>query len=203
MKGTFPIKTLRFLLLGLLLGGIAFPVASMADEGDVEVLWWMVGDPSNPSSRDQVEITTFHEGIKTASEMGVADARVRVAGTDVYLDMPYADIDGNYPQPAVGVPIEFYAVIDEKYKEGYSFVIELGNYDYQTGTWTMIAQSDAASYTQLKNPPHYSIGTWDTIKASMASPWAPTAYTVPEPTGGLLFVVGGALLALRRRRRIL
>ena len=192
---------LRALFLSV---AVAVPAVSVGAEGDVEVLWWMVGDPSDPTSLGNVPITTFHEGIKTAEEMGITDARVRVVGTDDYLDMPYADAAGNYPQPAVGVPIEFYAIVDDAYKsEAYSFAIELGNYDYQTGTWTMIAQSDAASYTQLKDASHYSIGTWDTITASMAQPWAPTAYTVPEPTGGLLFIVGGALLALRRRRRVL
>lgn len=203
MKCPVSILSIRLILLRLaLLVCAVAPIASSAADGDVEVLWWLVGDPSDQSSMGKVPITTFHEGVKTAAEMGVTDARVRVVGTDTYLDMPYADPDGTYPQPAVGVPMQFYALVDEVYRSPeYSFAIELGNYDYQSGTWTMIATSEAASYTDLATD--HSIGTWADITSTMARVWQPTAYTVPEPTSGLLFVVGGALLALRRRRRVL
>ena len=62
----------------------------------------------------------------------------------------------------------------------------------------MIAASAAASYSELKTLGH--IVELATIDELPPTTWTPTTYTVPEPTGGLLFIIGGALLALRRRR---
>ena len=63
----------------------------------------------------------------------------------------------------------------------------------------MIATSEMVSYSSLKSAGH--IAEWDGINPSAPSVWQAASYTVPEPTGGMLFVIGGALLALRRRRR--
>lgn len=162
-------------------------------------MWWQVGDSLDASSLDDVIVTTFHEGDKSASELGVTEARIRVDGTDTYL-LAMADPEGSFTFPAAIVPGEAYSSIVSPYASAeYSFVIELGNWDWDNGTWTMIAASSAASYSELKSLGH--IVELSTIEASPPTTWSPTSYTVPEPSGGLLFIVGGALLALRRRRR--
>ena len=78
-------------------------------------------------------------------------------------------------------------------------MIELGNWD--NGTWTMVAMSQAVNYTQLESDHHVNVWSDQTIDPQVPDVWAVSTYTVPEPTGGMLFVIGGALLALRRRRR--
>ena len=59
-------------------------------------------------------------------------------------------------------------------------------------------ESVAVGYDYLKANLH--IANWDGIDPSYARPWTPTDFiVVPEPSGGLLILLGGALLALRRR----
>ena len=171
-------------------------LAVLSAKGDVEVLWWQVGDPLDDDSLSDVSITTFHEGVKSAAELGVTEARVRVAGTDNYLMM--APVEG-VSDPALPVPTDWYATVVSPYASAeYSFVIELGNWDWNTGTWTMIATSEVASYTDLKNAGH--IAEWDGTDPSAPAVWNPTSYVIPEPSGGMLMLVGFVLLALRRRR---
>ena len=181
-----------------------------------EVLWWMVGDPSNPSGDltgltisdlDGTPIAPNNDGSYTVRDMDVNAARVRVVGTDNYLNI-VAAVDGTVQvliPPTTGeVPDYFFAAVVPYNSDEYSFMIELGNYDYDNGTWVSLAVSDAVSYGTLKDTTH-NIAEWstDAQPTPTGGAWAPNAYTVPEPTGGLLFVVGGALLALRRRRCVL
>ena len=170
----------------------------VAHADDEMVLWWQVGDSLDASSLDDVIVKTFHEGNKSAAELGVTEARIRVDGTDIYLSA-MADPEGSYVYPAAVVPGEAYSSVVSPYASPeYSFVLELGNWDWDTGTWTMIAASDVASYSDLWTAGH--IVELATIEERPPAVWTPTSYTVPEPTGGLLFAIGGALLALRRRR---
>ena len=98
---------------------------------DTEVLWWQVGSKVSDDTYtlDGVNVTTFHEGVKTAEEMGVTDARIRVVGPGVedpsYLMM--APVDG-VSDPAMPVPTDWYAsVVTPDYASAdYSFAIELG-----------------------------------------------------------------------------
>ncbi len=72
---------------------------------------------------------------------------------------------------------------------GFSFFMEL--YD---GT-SLVAYSDLADFETV----------WDaTSEQGMLVRWKPsmTSYVVPEPTSGLLLLLGGALLGLRRKRRV-
>ena len=187
----------------------AFLVASMlvaslsceaADGG--EVLWWMIGD--NYSS---IEGTATDGTTMTAGELKVTDVRVRYEGTDGskgYLKLYGLDEGGNVYSldgvAGVGLPAEYFADLSGLSGTSYSFVLELGN--WKEGSWVHTSmESQAASYESLVANKH--ISQWHETTPTYGTPWNPTTgYTVvPEPSSGLMLLVGGAFLMLRRRRR--
>ena len=75
------------------------------------------------------------------------------------------------------------------YNETTTFFIEL-----YSGT-TYLGRA-AGSYSDVAR---YIFASNSMAPVGMA--WVPTSYAVPEPTSGLLFLVGGMLLGLKRRRQ--
>lgn len=88
----------------------------------------------------------------------------------------------------------WYANLSTYATSGYSFYIELFNDSVSIGRSTdILSYSDALAYAT-------TFGT-DVPKTTA---WAPTSFTtaaIPEPTSGLLMLVGLAGLALRRKRQ--
>ena len=72
---------------------------------------------------------------------------------------------------------------------GYSFVVELMNSEFD-----VIGESETFGYAAIAPYIFSSMGQ------TGASAWTVTAFTVPEPTSGLLFLLGLAGLALRRKK---
>ena len=82
----------------------------------------------------------------------------------------------------------------------YSFFVELLSWNDTSSTWDRMGQSATMTYSQLVSngsvlPSSLAIGTTD------LTAWTP-AVGVPEPSSGLLLLMGGSLLALRRRRKV-
>ena len=97
-------------------------------------------------------------------------------------------------------PQTMFAFITDYASAEYSFAIELGSYD--SGAWTTLA-SASLTYQQLEagdGPNGSYITTYDATLPTPQGTWAPQAYNVPEPSSGLLVLIGAGLLALRRGR---
>lgn len=178
MKTNLQISVRRMAAIGMMaLGALA---ARATEEA---VIWWQVDDDP--------DVNTFHEGFKSASELGATEARVR-ASNGSYLVIPPPD------QESFEIPMDgaWFAVLPEN-PEGLSFIVELGN--WESGTWTGIAYSQSYTYTALAS---HIIQNWSGPDATPAiGPWVAENYAVPEPSSGILLLIGGGLLALRRKRR--
>ena len=192
----------RILQFGILAAlGAIFSVAS----AQASVLWWETNDP------EDIEVENGDGTTTTAAALGVTDVRIRVSGGDAgdnsYLQMAFIDgngnvVVGNTPGTTV-VAVPTYDVYAYLGPDGYnydnaaySFTIELGN--WSDGTWTVLAESDLANYSELAG--HIAPGGGG-LDVSYALPWNPQHYVVPVPEPGtaLLIVLGCAVLALRRR----
>lgn len=180
---------------------------SFAEE---EVLFWMVDDSASIEKGDgtTVNLNTF---LVPADDYA---ARIRVVGEGItepiFLDFYYPDgttesgangVDFNDPNTGsgywgAGVPDGIQSPLGAYASPEYSFIVEIGN--FESGDWVTLAASGATSYALLST---YISERFD-ISPPSGQAWAPMTFTeVPEPSGGLLLLVGGALLTLRRRNR--
>lgn len=98
----------------------------------------------------------------------------------------------------IGVNMPLYAAMPDD-PSSLSFAIELGN--YKDGTWTTLATSGSLGYNSLKNSGYTYISSAVEQALATLTAWAPTAYPVPEPSPGLLLLLGASLLVLKRRWR--
>ena len=74
----------------LLLGFAAIFLActARADDSDLRVLWWQVGDMTDPTSLGEVEVQRVNGGgTTTAADLGVKYARIREVSTGTYLTL--------------------------------------------------------------------------------------------------------------------
>ena len=199
--------SVRFSMLAVLTAiGLLANVAS-ADDG---VLYWMVGEGATVSGSDigTQDIETYLSAYENATEGSWSAARVRVIGgdSDTFLDlytpggsMPGADgidFDDFGDAWGAGVPDGVQSAISSGTPE-YSFIIELGN--VTDSRWTTVAQSSSKTYAQLADAGF--IRPTFNMNPPASAIWSPGQFqAVPEPSGGLLTLMGIALLALRRRR---
>ena len=161
-----------------LIASLIFAVALAAK---ADVLYWMVSDEY--ASKADSSSSDVYACLKVSSSNSTTGGTTLQSKTaaQVYDAYDYRDsfaytVDSTY----TGTSPEYY------------FYIELAN-GYTT---------DAMSYTALKNAGYvYTGGTQ--LPSTLASTGFGQAatYNVPEPTSGLLFLIGGMLLGLKRRRQ--
>ena len=173
-------------------------ICCLSVQADEQLLWWLV------SADDVVE--DWYGSESTVEAIGATDARLRVtdsSGNPTYLNFWVWDDDGygNVERVEIGgvdgtfIPVEAWADVSGYTSAEYSFAVELGN--VVNGEWvTTLASSEPVPYNNMQS----HIGSWSDIQSDLTTYWIPSSYAVPEPSSGLLMLLGGALLALRRRK---
>ena len=175
--------------------------AGVASAGD-DVLYWMVGsDATVEKDGVTTSVSSFFENYGAPQDSAFA-ARVRVTGgniqegQDVFLDL-------YIPGYGLDVGGGEYGVEFSEVGGYWGAGVPTGNQSPSnidsSDNWTTVATSAAATYSSLGNYIHQ---TFD-INPGQIAVWAPTAFSVPvpEPSSGLLTLIGFAFLALRRKRK--
>ena len=213
---------MRSLFDRLVLVAAALLTVGVSSAAENDVLYWMVDETATVTRTDGT-VTTISEYL-ASPDVAVSGsynaARVRVTGggiqegQDVFLDL--YDVDSGVVNTGNGS----YGVLFSEdvggywgagvptgnqspsggYSAGtpeYSFIVELGNINSDDYSWTTVAKSAAATYSSLGD---YIHKTFD-LNPGQTAVWTPGSFqAVPEPSGGLLVLMGAAFLALRRRR---
>lgn len=208
---------MRSLFDRLALVAAALLTVGVSSAAENDVLYWMV-DGSTALETEDGKMTTVQEFLGESADSSFA-ARVRVTGGDITGDtfLWLYDDDGVAYEGDLGVDFGktgagyWGAGVPDgnrspsgDYSAGtpeYSFIVEIGNVVWNAagddGTWTTVATSSASTYSSLAS---FIIPLGD-IKPSGMVAWNPKQFqAVPEPSGGLLTLMGVALLALRRKR---
>jgi hypothetical protein len=201
MKTVMDRKMVNVLKKVLLLTAAFALALSCEAAGGGEVLWWMIGE-------NYGSITGTTEDGKTtmtAAQLGVTDARIGyedASGNRTYLTLYGIDDQGTVHAlegaAGVGLPAEYFADLSGISDLGYSFVLELGHWEQDSG-WVATSMEASATYQELVAGKH--ISNWDNTAPTYGTPWTPSNFSVvPEPSSGLMVLVGTALLMLRRKR---
>jgi len=195
-----------------------------------QVLYWMVDDPTITdwySVQYKVSEAGDHgktiewarvAAFETANTQAYIDSKLGLSEVEapevVYLDLYYQD-EGTgtwVVDPTADPRIDSGSVVAGKMDyaraslgttlagkdlASYSFAIELGTWTgVDDSQWLLAAIGETATYTALTD----YIGS--EIQVPTGTAWAPTAYAAPEPSSALLLLIGGSLLALRRKRQL-
>ena len=165
------------------LATIVFAASAMV--ASAGTLYWQVqgegeGDTFNPATLYATDGSTT-KAIGTAS---TANGTLFTDSDGTYSDMMQTDLT------AAGVD-----------NSSWSFYVEMAN--YQVGGTGDATTKTGYTYTydQLVSAGYVATNPFDSPSQVAASSVANMGASTPEPTSGMLLLIGGSLLALRRRRR--
>ena len=200
-------------------------VACVLHAAENDVLYWMVN--SSATVQNGGETLWLSDYLGTYGADSSFAARIRVTGGsisgDTFLGIYYYDEEqgaltldpGNW-----GIGFDTEADVSSVYwgagvpdgnqspsgefsqgEPEYSFIVEIGNVAFDSEdnpvSWTTVATSAATAYSSLGDFIHPTFS----IDPSSLAAWTPTDFvSAPEPSSGLLTLMGMALMALRRRR---
>jgi len=159
---------------------VAVAVFAVALFAQADVLYWMVSDEiAETATGSASTFATLYAVSAADSSKTELDSR---SESQVYTAYD------------VGSAFQYSGI--ENYSSGYSFLVEILSGDYSGQSYSV------DTYDALKN---YIVGSGSSLQPSSFAPegfgGGTSTYNVPEPTSGLLFLVGGMLLGLKRRRQ--
>lgn len=152
---------------------VAAAITAFAAHADV--LYWMVDNP------------TGEGGFNWSSAKVVTDTNATV-GSATAENMSAIALMDAYAQANIGT-------FGTDYTDATTFFIELYNASSEK-----IATANIGTAAQLAS--FIDRGGYSQFSGGGFAPAASSFHAVPEPTSGLLFLVGGMLLGLRRKRRV-
>lgn len=162
----------KLILLAVVLSAVTFVRA--------DVLYWMVSD-EYAKDADPTSDAVFASLYVKDGDTIVSPALATASAASVFENYDYSDY--------FATDISSYA------GNSYSFFIELANG----------VKTNPETYQTLVNNGYITtggIGTQNPLSNGAFGQAAGSAtYNVPEPTSGLLFLIGGMLLGLKRRRQ--
>lgn len=166
----------------LLFTSLIFAIALVAK---ADVLYWMVSDDAYDTYKSAITSDPF--------------AKLMVTTTDNLSGTMVASATGDAVADAYDYGDKFAYTVESTYTSNptvYSFYVELANG----------MRTEAMSYNDLVNNgyvyrPGLSVPT-ALSPTGFGQSAATGTYSVPEPTSGLLFVIGGMLLGLKRKRQV-
>ena len=83
----------------------------------------------------------------------------------------------------------------------YLFYVEMSNYNSANNTYDTVATGYKWSYDELVSSGYVAANPLDVNNVIAAASGSNFGSAIPEPSSGLLLLIGGAMLALRRRRQ--
>lgn len=160
------------------------------------MLYWMIDDSNEIEFQYAVVYATTEDltGRTWTKEngYGVAEGNQVALPKDIEGGFAYETMKGSHL-----VTLDILTDLGSESWSGYTFYIELLQWDDDLGRELRKGVSATSSYTDLVSHNHV-LGSGLAIPSNLVV-WAPQTSTVPEPTSGLLVLLGGALLLLRRR----
>lgn len=193
---------------------VAFAVVSSALFANASYLYWQVSTGGGLSSDGNgnytfngIEVSGFRIGAVSSSQsLDNLDWQSQLfdAATDYgYYDPINGNGDGftSFANPSTASQVTgenlanntegVWAAIDSNYDgDGYSYYIEIMGYENTTVIGLSTYTASVANLTS-------DLGGMFSVPVNA---WTGTSYTAPEPTSGLLLLVGASLLALKRRK---
>ena len=159
--------------------GISVAFSSMLASADV--LYWQVESPDNGA--------TF-----TAATLNVAESR---NGNSIHSWAPVSPLDADGEGRGTFTDL-MQSDISTYADPSYYFFVELANY---TGESLNGGRAYTYSYNELVSAGYIASDSFGVQRASANASAGNMGAATPEPTSGMLLLIGGSLLALRRRRR--
>ena len=197
----------RMLKIGVV-AGVLWAVQAQASD---YLLYWQVEDTARINWFDGTKLGTVADytnldgqqinmarAVSTDSPDGMYTYYMDIGKTTDTMEPTTGEMGGTGPM------LSYIGAFDSSVLlAGLSFAIELGN--WEDGKWTTLATTGMISYNDLTTIASQEGGTYiltadqgHNLPTFMA--WSPQAYVVPEPSSGLLALIGAGLLALRRKR---
>ena len=135
---------------------------------------------TSETSGDSVYLYMYDEG--NLGTDPVYDTTMMLNFEEVGDDLPY-----------VGATWASFAGLEGDLAD-YSFAVQLGNWNNDFTVWNIEAISDGQSYEDLQAFINNSV-----VAVPGYEPWNPGAHNVPEPSAGLMLLIGFGFLSLRRK----